>query len=159
MNNRAQGTIEYLVIIAIVVVIALVVVGLLLQILGNFGTMSETSLKTSWKTAEPWAITDWSRSAGAATTGAVTVILKNNSSDTLNLRDFNLSSTGAGDRNNTAASTFRNVAPGATVKVDFNGIGTCSGKYTYPKAGIVIDYNNGTIAKKQYAVADIAGTC
>ncbi len=159
MNQKAQGTIEYLVIIAIVVVIALVVVGLLLQILGNFGTMSETSVKTSWKSAEPWAITDWSRASG----GVLTVVLKNNSSDTLNLRDFNLLSTGGSDRNNTTTTVFNNIAPGATVNVTFVTTGgtSCAGsfKYSYPKAGIAIDYNNGTIAKRQYGVADIVGTC
>ena len=154
MNQKAQGTIEYLVIIAIVVVIALVVVGLLLQILGNFGTMSETSVKTSWKSAEPWAIIDWSRSSA---TGVTTLILKNNSSETLTLKDVNLSSTST-DKNTTV---FANVAPGATVTLVTGTGTTCAAttKYSYPKAGITIDYNNGIISKRQYGVADIVGTC
>jgi hypothetical protein len=153
MNNRAQGTIEYLVIIAIVVVIALVVVGLLLQILGNFGTMSETSLKTSWKTAEPWAITDWSR----ATDGNITLVLKNNSSETMTIKDVNLS-TAVADSN---ATVFANVAPGATVtiRIPTSGACTAASKYSFPKNGIGIDFNNAYITKRQAGVADIAGTC
>ena len=151
MNQKAQGTIEYLVIIAIVVVIALVVVGLLLQILGNFGTMSETSLKTSWKTAEPWAITDWSASAGT-----LTLVLKNNTAETL---EFTNITVGAG----TAYSTDANVAPGATMSTNasISTTGCTSGsKYSYPKANVVITYNTTSITgKAQYGVADIAGTC
>jgi len=151
MNNRAQGTIEYLVIIAIVVVIALVVVGLLLQILGNFGTMSETSLKTSWKTAEPWAITDWS-----ASTTTLTLVLKNNSSETLQFKNITV---GIG----TDYSTDANVAPGATMATNASITGTgCSAgsKYSYPKANVKITYDTPSITGKvQYGVADIAGTC
>ena len=151
MNNKAQGTIEYLVIIAIVVVIALVVVGLLLQILGNFGGANETALKTAWKTAEPWAIQDWSRSS---TNGDITLILKNNSSETLTVTSTQVT---ASDVN---GDDFLNIAPQATVSIivpdDACSAGT---KYSYPKDGISIDYNNGVIAKKQYGVADIAGTC
>jgi len=151
MNQKAQGTIEYLVIIAIVVVIALVVVGLLLQILGNFGTMSETSVKTSWKSAEPWAITDWTKTL----TGA-TLILKNNSSETMTLKSVNLSSS---DKNATVNVT--NVAPGAPVTVTISGMTNCAAttKYSYPKNGITIDYNNANINKTQYGTADIVGTC
>ncbi len=152
MNQKAQGTIEYLVIIAIVVVIALVVVGLLLQILGNFGTMSETSVKTSWKSAEPWAITDWSR-----TGNSVSLVLKNNSAETLQFNNIVLQ---GADTNATATA---NVAPGATIVKTFTAtIVTCTAgsKYSYPKANVSIDYNTSTISnKKQYGTADIVGTC
>ena len=152
MNHKAQGTIEYLVIIAIVVVIALVVVGLLLQILGNFGTMSETSVKTSWKTANPWSITDWAKTGTTAT-----VVLKNNSAETLTLRDVNLSGVTA-DKNTTIVW---NVAPQAVVTVTYTGMTSCAvaSKYSYPKTGIYIDYNNAYITKSQAGIADIVGTC
>jgi len=42
MVNRAQGTIEYLVIIAIVVVISLVVVGLLVNQMGSYQNISKS---------------------------------------------------------------------------------------------------------------------
>ncbi|MDD4082180.1 MAG: hypothetical protein PHD05_02215, partial [Sphaerochaetaceae bacterium] len=134
------------------VVIALVVVGLLLQILGNFGGANETALKTSWKTAEPWAIQDWSK-----TGDAVSIVLKNNTSETLQFNSITLQGS---DANTTPRS---NVAPGATITI----IGTSNAtactpgsKYSYPKSGIEIDYNTTSISNKiQYGVADIAGTC
>jgi hypothetical protein len=152
MNHKAQGTIEYLVIIAIVVVIALVVVGLLLQILGNFGSMSETSLKTAWKSAEPWAITDWSK-----TGSVVSLVLKNNTAETLQFNSITLQGT---DKNSTARP---NIPSGATITITGTASTiacTTGSKYSYPKAGISIDYNTSTISNKiQYGVADIAGTC
>jgi len=149
MNHKAQGTIEYLVIIAIVVVIALVVVGLLLQILGNFGGANETALKTSWKTAEPWAIQDWSANAGT-----LTIVLKNNTAETL---EFTGMSVGVG----TAATTDYNVAPGATQNISITTTGCDTGsKYSYQKTDIDINYNSSLITGKvQNGVADIAGTC
>lgn len=158
-TKKAQGTIEYLVIIAIVIVIALVVVGLLLQLMGQGTGVSETSAKATWKSAEPWAITDWTKS----TTGPVTVVLKNNSSDVLNLVDVNLTSATA-DKNTDGLSNraFLNIAPGASINVAINGMVvacTAGTKYSYPKAGIAIDYNNSNIRKTQYANADLVGTC
>jgi hypothetical protein len=149
MNNKAQGTIEYLVIIAIVVVIALVVVGLLLQILGNFGSVSETGLKTAWKSAEPWAITDWSASGDT-----LTVVLKNNTAETLDLTEINVGV----DTNDTHTD---NVAPGATVVKTIADIGCTAGsRYSLPKADITVGYDTESISgRTQYANADIAGTC
>ena len=147
-NKKGQGTIEYLVIIAIVVVIALVVVGLLLQVMDQGSGIPEQTAKTAWKSSEPWAIIDWSVSSTT-----MTVVLKNNSYETLGFNDMNLNST---DQNATAS----NVAPGATVNKTFTVTSITSGnKYSFPKTGIVIDYNSGTISgKTQYGAADILGT-
>jgi uncharacterized protein (UPF0333 family) len=155
LGKRGQGTIEYLVIIAIVVVIALVVVGLLLQVMGNSGGASESSVKAAWKSTQPWAITDWIMGSD----GNVTIVLRNNSAETLGYNRMQLSTI---DLNTGAAS---NVAPGATktVVIDVNtytSTGIASGaKYSFPKAGIYIDYNSTGISnQKQYGVADIVGT-
>ena len=150
MHKRGQGTIEYLVIIAIVVVIALVVVGLLLQIMNQGSGVHETSAKAAWKSAEPFAIVDWS-----ATGTTLTLVLKNNSFEALDFKDMYLT-TG----NSTSAATS-NIAPGATVTKTISITSCTSGsKYSYPKSGIYIDYNSSTIAgKKQIASADIVGTC
>ena len=149
MNNKAQGTIEYLVIIAIVVVIALVVVGLLLQILGNFGGSNETSLKISWKTAEPWAITDWS-----ASDSNLTLVLKNNTAGTLEFNKITLGS-------NSSADSAQVVPAGATTEPITVTISCTTGsKYAIAKNTIKIDYNTQlTDNITQQGVADIAGTC
>ncbi|MGI6589834.1 MAG: class III signal peptide-containing protein [Candidatus Iainarchaeum sp.] len=149
MNNKAQGTIEYLVIIAIVVVIALVVVGLLLQILGNFGGSNETSLKISWKTAEPWAIEEW-----AVTDGNLYIVLKNNTADTLKLTSVSVKDT---------TNIVFTVPTGATTSSIKIGSVTCTGgKYVIPKKDINMVYDNtttGLTGLKQQGVADIAGSC
>jgi len=149
MNTRAQGTIEYLVIIAIVVVIALVVVGLLLQVMNQGSNIPETSAKTAWKSTEPWAIVDWS-----LTGTTLTVVLKNNTADTLEYNDMNISAT-------IGETTAESVAAYGTKTRTFT-VPTCTtgSKYSYPKAGIVIDYNSANIDNKiMGGVADIVGTC
>jgi len=152
MQKRGQGTIEYLVIIAIVVVIALVVVGLLLQIMNQGSGLPETTAKTAWKSSEPWAIVDWSRSEGV-----LTVVLKNNSFETLDFGELTINS--AGDKNSIGTS---NVSPAALVTKTISGLGACTAgtRYSFPKEYIEIDFNTPSIAgKTQRATADIVGSC
>ena len=151
MTKRGQGTIEYLVIIAIVIVIALVVVGLLLQIMGQGSGIPQASAQAGWKSEQPWSIIDWSR-----TGTTLTVVLKNNSGETMDFSGMHLNST---DANSTGTS---NVSSGVQITKAFTGLTACvSGtKYSYPKSGIYIDYNSSTLSgKKQVANDDIVGAC
>jgi len=154
--KKGQGTIEYLVIIAIVVVIALVVVGLLLQVMQQGNAVPETSAKTAWKSAEPWGIIDWTNDA----TNGLTLVLRNNSSETLSLNSAQVL-TGSGDDISTTDQD--NVAAGATILVTYIPLVTnctAASKYTIPKSGVIINYDSTNIsAKTQYGVADIVGTC
>jgi uncharacterized protein (UPF0333 family) len=161
-TRRAQGTIEYLVIIAIVVVIALVVVGLLLQVLGSSGSgIPETTAKSSWKSAEPWAITDWTNSAARG----LTVVIKNNSYESLGFNSIKVrNGTVPGqDLNNLSAT----IPPGGTKVLDLNLQGdgtdyrcTSGSKYAITKDNIVIDYNTTNISgKTELGIADLVGTC
>ena len=150
-DKKAQGTIEYLVIIAIVVVIALVVVGLLLQVMDQGSGIPEQTAKTAWKSAEPWAIVDWT----VETDGDVVVVLKNNSFETMGLNEITLNE--FGDSNDDAS----NVPAGSTIRRTINPTTNpiSESKYSYPKAYIVIDYNSGSINNKtQYGAADLVGT-
>lgn len=152
LNQKGQGTIEYLVIVAIIIVIALVVVGLLLQIMNQGSGISETTAKTAWRTAEPWAIIDWSRNAND-----VTIVLQNNTFENLSLNYVKLN---ANDQNTTATT---NVAPGAKVTriITEDTVGCTAGsKYSIEKSGIQIDFNTPNITgRKQYGVSNIIGTC
>ncbi len=152
MDQKAQGTIEYLIIIAIVVVIALVVVGLLLQIMGNFGGMSESAARAAWKAGTPLAISDYSQSS----TNMV-IVLQNTSGQTIT---FDAITVASGDTNTLDQSI---VAGGSwTVRVaDMSQTCAVSGsKYSYPKAGITITYNTPNITGlTQVGAADIVGTC
>ena len=149
-EKKAQGTIEYLVIIAIVVVIALVVVGILLQILDQGSAIPTESAKIAWKSAEPWAIVDWS----VGSDGNLTVVIQNNSHESLTFVAFNL----VNSDGNTASAT---VQPGATItRIVSPTTPTTSGQYSYDKdSNMYIQYNTSNISgKKQFGAADIIGT-
>ena len=159
LQKKAQGTIEYLVIIAIVVVIALVVVGLLLQVLGQGSGIPESTARTAWKSASPFAVTDWSKSAD----GNIQIVLKNDSYEALDFSGIVIGSV------NTWATTggfgtvdINNIAPGATQTITVL-TGTCSpgAKYSYPKEGISISYRTPSITsdRTENAAADLIGTC
>jgi hypothetical protein len=153
-KSAGQGTIEYLVIIAIVVVIALVVVGLLLQVMDQGSAVPEQTAKTAWKSAEPFAITDWTLDASEDT---LTVVIKNNTFETLGLNSIYIN---ANDKNTQSG----NVAPGATVTRIIRSLTasySAGDKYSYSHENnaIYIDYNTPNITnKKQYGNADIVGT-
>jgi hypothetical protein len=72
----AQGTLEYLVIIAIVIVIALVVVGLLTGFFSQGTQVNETQSKIYWQT-QPLAITD----SLTDSSGNMIIVIKNNTSE------------------------------------------------------------------------------
>jgi hypothetical protein len=76
-EHRAQGTIEYLVIIAIVVVIALVVVSILTGFLDQGSQVNEKQSKLYWQT-QPLAIID----SQTDSQGNILVALKNNTDET-----------------------------------------------------------------------------
>ena len=149
-NKKAQGTIEYLVIIAVVVVIALIVVGILLQLMGQGSGIPQVASQTVWKSDQPWAIVDWKQ-----TTTTLTLVLKNNSSDAMDFTDIYITSS------NSSTTGVDNVAPNAKIEVLVNVPSCTAGvRYSYPKSGIYIDYNSSTIAgKRQNAIADLVGTC
>jgi len=152
MERKGQGTIEYLVIIAIVIVIALVVVGLLLQVMNSGSGVPETQAKATWKSAEPLAIIDW----GIGSDGNMTLVLRNNTAETIEFNSLTLNSDG--DINDTAV----NIASGATksIWIDLTTTCTSGSKYSYAKENISIDYNTTNIDNKtQKAIADIIGTC
>jgi hypothetical protein len=149
-NKKGQGTIEYLVIIAIVVVIALVVVGILLQILDQGAAIPEQSAKIAWKSANPWGVVDWSMSSASR----LSVVLQNNSPETLTFVALVVNS----DTNETEAS----VPSGDRITREITMSPTISSgsKYAYDKdENMYIQYNTDNITgKKQPGAADIIGT-
>jgi len=153
MERKGQGTIEYLVIIAIVIVIALVVVGLLLQVMNSGSGVPETQAKATWKSAEPLAIIDWGFNSGGT---VLTLVLRNNTAETIEFNDFNLNSTDG----NTGSPG--NIASGGTKTINVTVTTSCTpgDKYSYAKENIQFDYNTTNIDNKtQKAIADIIGTC
>lgn len=98
-NLRAQGTIEYLVIIGIVIVIGLAVTMMLTGFLGGASEISENQSIMHWRSASPFAITD-----SAFDVGTNTLYLVFHSKEKLNYFNIgmdqnNLSDTGVSPRN------------------------------------------------------------
>ena len=154
MERKGQGTIEYLVIIAIVIVIALVVVGLLLQVMNSGSGVPETQAKATWKSGTPFAIIDWGQSGTE-----VTVVIQNNSGGSLGFNSMTLETGGAAADTNSDVNG--NMAAGSTKVITFVETTCASGnKFSYPKTGISFNYNTTNINNKtQTAYADILGTC
>jgi len=168
-NRRGQGTIEYLVIIAIVVVIALVVVGLLLQAMNPAGGVTESTAKNTWRSSTPFAITDWAWPSG--TDKNITLVLRNNTYESVNFvsvdMNVNKTATSGFDANGSAVN---NVAAGQTFTVTVQTsstqgvLGACVAgqRFSIPKEQIRIRYSTASISgvtRIQNALADITGTC
>jgi len=163
MKQKGQGTIEYLVIIAIVIVIALVVVGLLLQVMNSGSGIPETQARATWKSSTPLAITDWGFDSDG---NILTLVLRNNSSETITFNDFDLTASAGGTidgaANGDKNSTSKSIASGSTYNITVNTITNCTSgnKYSYPKENIDINYSTVNISNKtQKALASITGTC
>lgn len=80
---KGQGTTEYLIILAVVIVIALVVAGVLGFFPGFASGISEQESKAYWQSTHPLSITDW---AIDSTDGIFTV--ENKTTDKIQLTDI-----------------------------------------------------------------------
>jgi hypothetical protein len=149
-KDNAQGTIEYLIIVAIVIVIALIVVGILLQLMGQGSGVNETSSKIAWQSAQPWGIIEWNVDSNEN----LELILQNNSAYTMDLVEV---SVGHGTDWNTGVT---GIAANTTQSVTIVSTGVSSGSnYSFAKNNIYIDYNTPNISdKRQSGAADIIGT-
>ena len=85
-NHRAQGAVEYLVILAVVLVIAVVVVSLLGLYSSSGGEMRGNEQSSYWMAAQPFGIRD-SQQAGRA---SITLVLVNHAPRPLTLTRVNL---------------------------------------------------------------------
>ena len=82
-KTKAQGTIEYLVILAVIINIALVVVSVLIGLLDNGGEVDEKSSKIYWS-SQPVAIDD----ALADNNGGSQIVVKNNTDGQITLTNI-----------------------------------------------------------------------
>ena len=141
--------IAIILLIPVILVTGLVVVGLGLQTINQGNSVPEASAKSAWKAADPFAIVDW---AQKGTT--LTVILKNNTADTITFNKMNLTS----DIENSDKSE---ISASSTKTITFT-VPNCSAglKYAYAKSGISINYSTAAINNKTMnAPADLVGSC
>ena len=88
-NRKGQGTTEYLIILAIVIVIALVVVG----VLGGFPSLgagvSQGQSVAYWGSVSPLAVIEWS----VPESGTGSLVFQNQTANSITLTDVNWNST------------------------------------------------------------------
>jgi hypothetical protein len=162
-----------MILIPVVIVVGLVVVGLTMQVMpstmnnyspvqivgeGNQTQFTNqisgipiTTAKVAWKAAEPIGIIDWTRNGDK-----LTIVVKNNTSDTIDVNSFSVKV------GTTTDLPITRLSAAGTKIINISGIGDCSTgtKYAVPKSNISIEYTTTSgLLKTQKAPADIVGTC
>lgn len=85
-SKKGQGTTEYLIILAVIIVIALVVVGVMGWIPGLASGITESQSRAYWASASPVSITDYEITAG----GTVDLVLRNQTSQTIDVNTITI---------------------------------------------------------------------
>jgi uncharacterized protein (UPF0333 family) len=153
-SRKGQGTTEYLIILAIVIVIALVVVG----VLGGFGSqstaISAAQSKTYWGAANPLAVTDWKIPVSAAS--GANIVFKNLSSVNITLTDINWNGT------NVDVAPDVVITPGGSYTLSTSATVACGGTGVGQNYTRTFGYTYGTPdinSTKFYGASALVGTC
>ncbi len=151
MNFKGQGTTEYLIILAVIIVVALVVVGVMGWFPGLGTGITESQSKAYWKSASPIAITDWKITGTAAD---AEFSLQNLTTDKIAVTEITFDGTAIGlaDANLAAGDTNGSVK-GAT------GIACSSGSSYQYDVAISYDVVGGISGKTETGQKPLVGTC
>lgn len=151
MNGiRGQGTTEYLIILAVIIVIALVVVGIMGWVPGLGGGISEQQSKAYWAGATPWSIVDYKFTG---TTG--TIVVQNMTTDKLDFTAISFDGSAA-----TMGANDYNVAGGSTQAIDLTNLSSCGSAGSRFNKTVSIIYDTANIAAKtQLGDKPLIGTC
>lgn len=147
MNFKGQGTTEYLIILAIIIVIALVVVG----VLGGFPSIAsgitESQSKSYWQTASPLSFTDWT-----VTSSGARFVVENKGIDTITLTEITL--------NGTALSiTDQNISAGSRITTAQSSNVTCTSGQAY-SYNVAIAYGTADLNSKTFTGSrPVVGKC
>ena len=90
LGRKGQGTTEYIIILAVVIVIALIVVGVMGWIPGLGTGITESQSKAYWASSSPFAITSYELKS---TVVAPVLVLRNNTSQSLSVTGVKIGST------------------------------------------------------------------
>ncbi len=142
----AQGTIEYLVIIAVVVVIALVVVSLLVGMTGQSSGVSQTSSQIAAMTA-PIAIVD----SESTLDGNIFLSFKNNTGETITLTEILI-----GDES--LPITNQTITQGANTNIVVNSSNECEAGGSI-LANVTVKYMTATGLTKTQKLEGVQITC
>lgn len=143
--------------VIIVIPIALIVVGLMLQISSSSTSLPETQIKTAWRSAEPFAIMDYSQSKD----GTLTLLVKNNSSQTIKLNSLTIS----GEvmlNSSTGEPIVDAFSPGDSIHLVGLIPNACNsdGLFSYPASEIIFNYDSQDIlSRTTKGIIQLAGFC
>ena len=150
MNNKAQGTTEYLIILAVIIVVALVVAGIMGFFPGLGTGISESQSRAYWQSTTPLAITQYDISEADAD-----LVLRNQTTDKIGITDITLDGVSisfVGDVNI--------VAGGQATVTGTGGAPICTQGDGY-QMDVVITYDvvNGLTGAKLTGNKALVGTC
>ncbi|HZX34136.1 MAG TPA: hypothetical protein VFF09_02030 [archaeon] len=144
---KGQGTTEYLIILAVIIVVALVVAGVMGWFPGAATAITEQQSKAYWQSTSPLAVTGWDISSANTD-----LVLRNQTTDRIEVTEVALSGTAVG-------ITDANIVAGS--QATFGGTGvTCTTGQAY-QYNVVITYNveNGLQGAKLTGQKPLVGTC
>lgn len=147
-NKKGQGTTEYLIILAVIIVIALVVAGVMGWFPGMSGTINETQSKSYWTATTPIALENWKvTSTGSQFT------MKNMGTSKLTVTGITVNSVDV----NSLTTT---LTAGASHNTENLASITCTAGEAYSyNVVITYDIDGGLTGNKFTGAKPIVGTC
>jgi len=152
MKGRGQGTTEYLIILAVIIVVALVVVGVMGWFPGLGTGITEQQSRAYWQSASPLAMKDW-KITTTATDAEFT--LQNMTIDSISVTDMSVGGTSID------IDPDVDIAAGSTANITgTTGIAcpTIGRAYQYDVT-ITYDVSGGISGKTQMGQKPLIGTC
>ena len=148
MFSKGQGTIEYLLIISVVIVIALVLVSLLTGFLSAGDGVDETHSKIYWS-SQPIALLD----GIIRSDGDGTLVIQNNESETVTVTSIVID----GETYNLESGSGKSLSLGQKYSFDINGAEPCTmNKQSYT---VSINYTTKNGINKKVASEEFVVTC
>ena len=146
LSRKGQGTTEYLIILAVIIVIALVVVGVMGWFPGLGTGITEQQSNAYWQSTSPLAITDWEIDGTNAD-----LVLRNMTTEKVTITAATLDGTAVG-------GTDANIAAGGTTTFTGTGVTCTSGAiYDYD---VVLTYDTPyLVGKTQTGTKPMIGIC
>jgi hypothetical protein len=147
-GRKAQGTTEYLIILAVIIVIALVVVGVMGWVPGLSGGLTEQQSRAYWQSTAPFTIVEFKM---AGTTADLEV--QNVSANKLTLTEIKFEGV-----TGTVSSTEFNAGERKLVSV--TGLSACGATGTGFDYNVMITYNSKNVTGlKQIGDKSLIGKC
>jgi uncharacterized protein (UPF0333 family) len=164
--RKGQASIEYLIILAVVVIIALIVIGVIGGFPGMTRGLSERDSASYWTSADIGIVRYYINSSNDSVSSQF--VIRNNRLFTINLTNitFDTGSYVSGLLNYSAIATGYIIAPASTAQVYLNmtaptsTAGICTKGSTYPKT-VTITYKDSTYGTTYTFVGEkpLVGTC